>query len=425
MKRLMTYISAFAMLIGLSFTAWAADTTHTRQSKVKLSGFGYAMFTQLVKGEAQGYNDNLSHYWLNSAVVHLNISSDVSSWFTTNFALEMQMESPFEGANMTQVSSYYMQYKLAVPAAEGIFHWDYKDNTISSLKIESGLFPYTFNSEVKNLGNYLYRGQAKPLYVETRADYPWSDLMGVRAEMGLFDNKLKVEGLLTSQINHVPWFDISPGITVSYTPNKIIDVGVGATFAHAIQTFGGWLSDDKGKQWKATNIDSRVIFDPKPLLGDVSKIFGDEDGILYGEVAILGLKDSAEYSYIPKNTLLHRMPMLVGINVPCFKLLDVLAVELEYFKSPYANDWFGNYGSESATSKDLTGSDEQIDNYINRDNFKWSFYAKKAIGKFEVRAMVADDHTIYKLYQTDYLTSEQTMQKPGDWQWSLEFRYNL
>jgi len=246
-----------------------------------------------------------------------------------------------------------------------------------------------------------------------------------------------VDAFFTSEQNFVPWFDWSPGVTVSYSPNKIVDVGAGVTFPHLVQAFGGWLPDKVGKAWQSTIVDSKVIFDPKPLLGEFSKMLGDEDAKIYGEVGIIGLKDSAEYNYtdyndsgktnyltIPKNSLLHRMPMLLGVNIPTFKFLDYLSVELEWWKSPYANEWLGDYQNQNPVSQSVADSAQRY-NYIYGDNFKWAVSAKKSFGKFEIKAMAGNDHVIYPIYLVEKQYTEQTLKKGTDWQWYLELRYNL
>ena len=110
---------------------------------------------------------------------------------------------------------------------------------------------------------------------------------------------------------------------------------------------------------------------------------------------------------------------------PGFKILDVVSVELEYFKSPYPNDWIGDLQYANPYPTDFSNP-WQIENYVNKDNFKWSLYLKKKIANFEIRAIAADDHTIYKAYNLeDVPCFEQTLKRPGDWHWYFEFRYNL
>ena len=121
----------------------------------------------------------------------------------------------------------------------------------------------------------------------------------------------------------------------------------------------------------------------------------------------------------------HRMPLLLGINVPGFKILDVISVELEWFKSPYPNDWCGQLQYSDPYPRDFSQLWE-VDNYVNKDNFKWSIYLKKKIANFEIRGMAANDHVIYKAFNLENMPSfEQTLKTHGDWHWFFEFRFNL
>ena len=439
MKRLLTKTMASAAMTVLLITSLVSTTpaasVDSLMANTQISGFGYFMFGQIMSGEiGNTYTTEINHYWQNNTLVHLCATSNPNTWFTTKIGLEVQKSYPLKSASTEAWQSFYAQSKITIPVAEGIFHWNFVDKTVSSLKVECGAFPYTFNPEVKDLGNYLYRSQAHPLYIQNKLDYPWADLLGMHAELGMLENSLKVDAFFTSEQSYVPWFDWSPGVTVSYNLNKIVEVGAGVTFPHLVPAFGGWLPDKVGKAWKSTIVDTKLIFDPKPLLGDFSKMLGAKDGIIYGEVAILGLKDSAEYSYsdyndsgltnyltIPKNNLLHRMPMLLGVNIPTFKFLDYLSVELEWWKSPYANEWLGDYQNQQPISISVSDSAQRY-NYINGDNFKWSISAKKSIGKFEIKAMAANDHVIFPIYLVEKQYTEQTLKKGTDWQWYLELR---
>jgi hypothetical protein len=71
-----------------------------------------------------------------------------------------------------------------------------------------------------------------------------------------------------------------------------------------------------------------MAFDPKPLLG-LGGLLGPNDLVLYGEAALLGVKD---YPVFYDNWK-QRMPVMVGFNLPVFKQLDVLALEVEYYGS--------------------------------------------------------------------------------------------
>jgi hypothetical protein len=305
------------------------------------------------------------------------------------------------------------------------------------------MLPYTINPEVKTLGNYLFRSTIHPVSVQNKVDYPWADLLGGVGEVGFFEDKVKIEAIIASEFNYVPFFDFTPAFGLYFKPNEIIDVGGAIAFHHALQANCGLMPDTLGQKWQGNKLDFRAIFDPKPLFGGMDYFEKDQFKI-YAELGIIGFKDSLEVDtsnfaslrtndpdtaelkdlVFPANTLLHRMPLMVGLSFPTWKILDILSLELEWFYSPYANDWFGLFDAQKPVAKPPTCL-KQWDIYINKDNFKWSLYMKKSVGKFEVRGIFGKDHTIYTVSNLQTGNFEQTMKRPQDWHWNIQLRYNL
>lgn len=429
------------MALGIQVMAFADEEKQDQkqEQKTTLSGFGYFMFGQIVNGvmgdgipnPAGDQTQILSHYWQENADVDLYLTSKTTDWLTTKAGLSVITSLPLQSGSMS-LASFYTSYAFSVPMAEGIFHWDFKDGNspISSLMVESGFFQYTFNPDVKNLGNYMYRSTSNPLTIQTKLDYPWANLMGVRTELGFLDNKLKVGVIFNSEIVYIPWYDWTLGFNISYTPNKVIDIGLAACFDRLINVgHGNFMSDSLDKLMRSTKLAARFTFDPKPLLGTPA-FFGTEDCKIYSEVAVIGTKDDSIFDYVPRYSWngipVRRMPLLLGIDVPTFKILDVLSLELEWFNSPYPNNWLGDIPKGKIEPYDVTNQWER-DNYINKDNFKWSVYLKrKIVSNFEVRAIAANDHSIYKAFNLENQHStEQTLRRPQDWQWYLELRFNF
>ncbi|MBN1309334.1 MAG: hypothetical protein JXA18_15525 [Chitinispirillaceae bacterium] len=448
MKKVIALLIGLFFSTGLFMTATAENGDDNLLSKIKLSGFGYYMFGQIVSGiygdDWEAPTTSFEHLWLNTSLLHLNLESNVSDWFTTKLGLEFYVTFPLKGSNAMDKSSYFRTYKAYLAEAAGIMHWDFEHPILSSLTIKTGMLPYTINPEVKTLGNYLFRSTVHPLSVQNKVDYPWADLLGGVAEAGFFENRVRFEAILASEFNYVPFFDFTPAFGLYYKPNEIIDVGGAIAFHHAIQANCALMPDSLGEKWQGVKLDFRAIFDPKPIFGGMD-FLGKDQLKIYAEVAFLGLKDSLEVDtsqlamqrtldpsdslglndlVFPANTILHRMPMTLGISFPTWKIVDVLALELEWFSSPYANDWFGKFDSQKAEAR-APSSLKQWDNYINKDNFKWSLYMKKALGKFEVKGIFSSDHTIYLMNNVSNGNFEQTLKRPKDWHWLIQLRYNL
>ncbi|MDO5576745.1 MAG: hypothetical protein Q4F84_06665, partial [Fibrobacter sp.] len=124
-----------------------------------------------------------------------------------------------------------------------------------------------------------------------------------------------------------------------------------------------------------------------------SEIFGKNDLRIYAEAALLGAKDYPGWYH----KIRERVPIMFGLNIPTFKLLDVLAVEAEYYPSPYANAfhfvWKGNtpvpYFGINAGMNYYSEDWKKKDN----DDWKWSVYASKKIGCMRISGQIASDHT--------------------------------
>jgi hypothetical protein len=178
-----------------------------------------------------------------------------------------------------------------------------------------------------------------------------------------------------------------------------------------------------------------VSFDPKLLFAPLGKcrFFGEQDLKLYMEAAILGMRNyPASNKYDPTivnniygyDSLWHKLPLMIGFNFPAFHLLDVLAVEIQWFGGTYPNNYYALFEGRNPLPyepvPDYTHSD-----YAGRDDFKWSVYAKKTIVEgFWVMGQIARDHlrlqSVY-LQQNDY---EEALTIPKHWYWVLKFGYS-
>jgi hypothetical protein len=442
------------MLCGIMVACFQAVTfadEEKQESKTTISGFGYFMVGQIVSGwtgsefpdpaYAGASSQRIAHYWQENAEVDLFLTSKPNDWFTTKVGLTVRSYNPLQSGSMEK-ASFYTNFLFSIPAAEGIFNWKFSDApvSLSSLLVEAGFFQYTFNPDAKNLGNYLYRSVISPLSIWTKIDYPWADLMGVRTEVGFLDNKIKIGAIFNSTVDFLPWYDWNLAFTGHYAPNKIINVAAAIEFDRLVSVghSNTWLNDSICKKMAGTKIAARFSFDPKPLFGSLS-FFGPEDCKLYGEAAVIGQNDSTLNvgdTSVPHigppiywmGMPIRRMPLLLGINIPGFKVLDVISLELEWFKSPYPNDWQGALtqgGNAEPVPLDISGSPWLIDNYVKKDNFKWSIYAKKRVfSNFEVMVFAANDHTIYKAFNLGSNNCpEQSLRKPNDWHWYGELRF--
>ena len=152
------------------------------------------------------------------------------------------------------------------------------------------------------------------------------------------------------------------------------------------------------------SIDLKQLLPPMPF-------FGTEDGKLYTEIAILGVKNyGVEYKDIST-----RMPVMLGFNIPAFKQLDVLSLELEYF------GYLGNTTIPQASPLPNQGQDE----FSTQQMFRWSLYTQKTLVKgLSIRGVVGKDH-FRTVDAGGSPTNEELLRGTGDWHYNLRFMYQF
>ena len=143
-------------------------------------------------------------------------------------------------------------------------------------------------------------------------------------------------------------------------------------------------------------------------------IRGPEDLRIFTEVAILGVKNYPGYY----NKMSRRIPIMAGINLPTAKLLDVLSLQVEYYKSLYNDMDQFNVSSMPVWQTTVTDS-------VTRDDWKWYVYAKKTVNKLmTVYVQAADDH--FRLTDGHYKASSIPLtSSPSDWYYLLRLEFAL
>jgi hypothetical protein len=177
-------------------------------------------------------------------------------------------------------------------------------------------------------------------------------------------------------------------------------------------------SDTSFYTFRGVKLMARLSFDIKKLIP--VDIWGEEDLKLYGEWAWLGVKDFPKYYEDP----IKRMPMMVGFNIPTFKLLKVLAVEFEYFQWPYTNSTFEMYTSGTPVPEDISLLPaDKVKEYEEFDNLKWTVYFKRELfKKFVVSGQFAKDHI--RLPDKDGVPDfSVNYVKPEHWYWVVQVGY--
>lgn len=349
------------------------------------------------------------------------------------------------------ISSRQTQFGPGISQAQGIYTFGDLENPAARLQM--GFFPYKYNPDAKNLGEYLMRSGAYPGYLTTGG---WSMLnsaaymmQGLRLNSRFWDNRVDVDFLMAMERDLPPLFSITPALVASVTPVKGVRVGAGAAWNHGISTKPSRETpiDPDGKNYvikeitptgeiirdsserytfKGVKVTANASFDPKAYIP--MDFLGSEDLKIYGELAVLGWKN---YPYMYEKRT-ERMPVMGGINLPTFKLLDVLSFEIEYYNSPFFNSFkeplYSALPIWQLPDYADPASVEQYEAAAKRDNWKWTVYGKKQITKgIEIYAQAASDHTrTFHVLEGLLPTMVPITNRNGkDWYYLVRFQFGI
>jgi hypothetical protein len=181
---------------------------------------------------------------------------------------------------------------------------------------------------------------------------------------------------------------------------------------------------------------ARATLDPKKLFD--APVLGEQDLKLYFEADVLGVKNYPVFY----TDVMKRIPIMAGFNIPTFRLLDLFAVQVERFNSPWLNNTYsiasGSGEGEQRkvlntpflpNSGDVVLSRNNYNDGSNRDNWKWSLLAKKTIqGRLTFSAQVARDHlripSSQFYYGPQYEPNEVTAFEDS-WYWVTQISWGL
>lgn len=309
-----------------------------------------------------------------------------------------------------------------------------------------GSFPYDYHPDVRNLGLYLLRGPVYPGLLAGgfgEVDSTRSNMLGLRLHgaAGNFSQDI----ILKMETEPPPTFDWSLAFVAKYRAVGALEFGAGVNFYRVLpynrdlETPGrlpsGFLSQ-LGKENYIDTVGGDTTFythqgvklmlmlslDLKSWIPLPSA--GPDEFKLYGEAAVLGVKDYGAYY----GDIRRRIPVMAGFNLPTFGLLDWLSLEVEWYGSPYRNDLAHlgsvNYVTEWQPSERPLPSPvpAEAGAYADstRDNWKWSLGLRKTVKRrIRIDAQVANDHyrprplAIGQIAQK-YGTAE-AMTTPRDW----------
>jgi len=421
-----------AAAIGLLFGIALASE---EKADYTLGGYGFWQFGQVVQGEDAQI---IKHQWTDRALIGLRIDARPLERLHLIISPEFVMYYPFPEMT-TQPQTKRANASAYINEICGSYAFGNVERPF--LEAGAGVFTYKYNPDTRDFGEYLFR--TGPARMITDFDFAKSRLCGLHLSVNPISD-FKLDALFTSELQYNPLYDFSLSCIADYSFLNVFAIGAGANLARLVsankkKTYptekNGYTNDllkyytedgDSGYySFRENKGMARISIDPKGFFPSVN-IFGKEDLKLYGEIAVLNLPyktrpDSAHPAFY--NDLSRLMPILVGFNIPAFKVLDVFSAEVEYYPSRMPND-YRNAATADIPIPNVYAISYYPDSYKGRD-VGWAFYAKKQIMKgLSFTGQIAYDHLRMAFGDGSQALAE-CLRNKGDWYWVAKIGYSF
>jgi hypothetical protein len=432
-------IPRYRVALGLCVFAWALPSIHAAEG-MQFGGAGWLQY-----GAIQESSDTVGGSKPTGLPM---IVSGAQFALTVNPSEKLRIEIGLGAASGHSLAANrttkggYAPFETGPYVSNGHFKYSLWDAEASALSITGGLFPFDYNPDAQNLGLYLLRGPVYPGYVlsgfETKYVLPVANTFGfnLHHRSGGFSHDF----LFTFETDFFPYWDMSPAYVANYEIGKVFRIGGGVNFYHLIpidrrltegnrQFFdvdtAGAVDDTTFISFQGTKVMATAALDLKALFGAGGEdgALGAEDLKLYFEAALIGLDNSPAYKKL-YGDYANRMPIMVGFNLPTFKILDRLSLEVEQYKAKFKDDITG-YNVYSNPTPIPFGN---LDTAYTADDFKWSLHGSKVIkNHIKISAQVASDHFrpgVFKGYgDNNPPTRQAILTKPSEWYWTTKVAY--
>jgi hypothetical protein len=467
---------------SIALAVIAAFSVASGESDEDVKALPLSMITQLDGGQ-------VVHGTWNSSKVDESFIQRTSVWITQELAIGSRLNvragvgglfwyaTPGPTPGFSEVGGFVALTKFGPGISRVDMSYRFGDPQDPLVTLQAGLFPYKYNPDAKNLGEYLLRSGAYPAYLVTGGWNILSEagymMQGLRLESSFWDGKLRSELLFPMERDLPPNGDISPTFIGTVAPVKGIEVGAGVSCHHCIAVrpsktspkmkrgsapqatigFGnGWVIPnptfdatkpvteiDGGNPkfvfdslnfytFQGVKLMARASFDPKAFIS--MDALGPQDLRLFAEVSLLGVKNYPFYY----EKASERMPIMFGFNLPAFRLLDVVSVQAEYFPSPFLNtlETAYRYSSPTVTFLDSSGISREDPNLFDPnqkmskdDDWKWSVFARKTLFHgLNLYAQVARDHLRLPTFTAENSWAPVT-QQPSEWYYLLRLELGI
>jgi hypothetical protein len=396
--------------------------------KMEYHGAGWTQIGKIEKSytgsDLQNNNDN---NWMQNAGAQLSATAKVDANWEAGLALGVVGVHLARG-RAREANFWYPFWVPYVGEARVTYTRSLFET--GKFQLTMGNFGYGYSPDAKNLGLYLMRGYVYPGAIESG----FGTIFGAQAR---YQQGGVTNDLIVKSEDQRPAYDLSVADVVSYRILPGLEVGAGVNFYRLVPQDPDLTTPDSVCQSSygqcsiydsasselvtgslaGTKLMARFHADPKALFGLAnlgSLAFGKQDLILYGEAAIIGVKDYP----VVYDDIMQRIPVMVGFNFPVFGHLDYLSLEVEYYASKNSSDNFhANFGGAWVPRQD-------DDDVYGRDDWKWSVNTAKTLsGHMQLSAQVANDHLRVGGWHNAPNAGKEALRTPKDWYWTCKLAY--
>jgi hypothetical protein len=384
----------------------------------------------------------LNGYWLESMISNLLIDARVGERLKVQLGFQGGLWFSMADANAEQSTPSKNGY-IEPTRADAIYSWG--DTAKPCAQLVMGYFPFNYAPETRSLGSYLFRSGTYPGFV--MSGDPTAHLAGLQFSAQL-PASLRHNVFVTTEMYNAPMYDVSLAYVGQLDAGKFVNIAAGFMLdrlisvdktltslkltpprypsASAMDMYIDSNGDTTFYTKAGTKVMGRISLDLKAFIS--SSRLGEEDLKFYTEAAILGTKNYPGYY----EKIADRIPGMVGFTLPAFRLLDVCAIEAEYYGSPWRNNPSNDGLAIPSTRFDFNGlnytiwNPDSIDQTTGKghtDNIKWAVYAQRTIkNRVTFGLKVASDHFRDVI---DVRSSKRTelLHSPAEWYW--QFSTNL
>jgi hypothetical protein len=472
-------------------------------STVRLEPKGYTTmeFGQIVEGYDKNAGD-IENVFIEKILAGFGLEALFGPQTKLTAVLEMKMFNEFP--RLVELGAtrrlYFYPYLTQAEFCHTVL-----SNDKWGLQAGGGYFPYKYNSDVRNLGEYMFRSTAYPQTLTTEFDLNFARLAGayLKGTMAQGGTNAGLDLLVTTNTEWMAVHDFNLSLLGTFSYGKLLTVGIGAGFCSILPvdgkatsprnsatqylenddtTLSAAASDTMYYTFAGTKLMARYSLNLREILGrvrpELKELFGEQDLKLYGEAALLGMKNypTALSSPVWYMSRLERIPVMLGFNWPTHPLavytaalvpelfcsyfpeetidskekktllftgiaglaagagtwfsekylskklrLDVLSVEAEWWGNRYPNNMEGIV-IDGLPIPFRAGTKTVDSMKYKGDNWKWSLYGRKTFaGHYQVTFQAASDHMRTFALDWNRQDWEESLRSPKKWCWLLRF----